>query len=113
MIADLECLSMPTTHESDQGAQEIQRAPLPKKDLLTPAEAADELRVSAEQVRCLIRRGELTAVNVGTGSKRPLYRITRRALDEFMAGRYQPGPAARPTRIMRRQPVHDHFPDLR
>jgi excisionase family DNA binding protein len=113
MTTDFECPSMPTTYEGDQGALDTPRTPLAKKDLLTPAETADELRVSAEQVRCLIRRGELTAVNVGTGSKRPLYRITRRALDEFMAGRYQPSPAVRPARITRRQPVHDHFPDLR
>ena len=48
--------------------------------LLTPDEAALRLRVSAEQVRALIRRGKLSAVNVGGGSKRPLYRITEQAL---------------------------------
>lgn len=80
--------------------------------LLTPAEVAAELRVAAEQVRCLIRTGELAAINVGTGPKRPLYRITRESLNEFKSRRFQPGPAIRVRPATRRPPVRDFFPDL-
>jgi len=34
------------------------------------------------------------------------------ANDDFINGRYEPGPAIRPRRIKRRPPVHDYFPDL-
>ena len=61
--------------------------------LLTPDEAAIQLKVTSEHIRALIRRGQLSAVNIGTGSKRPLYRITQRALDEFLNPRPKPEPA--------------------
>ena len=83
------------------------------RELLTPAEAAAELRVTAEQIRSLIRRGELAAINVGGGAKRPLYRIGRQALDEFLSRRQQAGPAVKPVRIKRRPSVRDHFLDLK
>jgi excisionase family DNA binding protein len=81
--------------------------------LLTPGEAAQQLRVTPEHVRSLIRQGLLAAVNVGTGAKRPLYRIAAEALREFMSCRGQSGPRARPRRPKRRPSVRDHFPDLR
>lgn len=80
--------------------------------LLTPAEVAARLRVTPEQVRCLIRTGQLTAVNVGTGPRRPLYRITPDAVAEFLARRGQHAPAARPRPVRRLPPVPDHFPNL-
>jgi excisionase family DNA binding protein len=83
------------------------------RELLTPAEAAAELRVTAEQIRSLIRRGELAAINVGGGAKRPLYRIGRQALDEFLSRRWQAGPAVKPVRVKRRPSVRDHFPELK
>jgi len=82
------------------------------EDLLTPDEAAKRLKVTAEQVRSLIRKGQLAAINVGTGPKRPLYRITSQALHDFLAQRWRPGPVVR--RLAKRPPpVPDHFPDLR
>jgi excisionase family DNA binding protein len=81
--------------------------------LLTAEEVAKHLRVTAEQVRCLIRRGQLKAMNVGTGSKRPLYRITAEALHEFLSARFQDGPAVRLNRVKRHPPTPDRFPDLR
>jgi excisionase family DNA binding protein len=87
--------------------------PIPAPDLLTPDEAAKRLRVTAEQVRSLIRKGQLAAVNVGTGPKRPLYRISAKAMDEFLARRWQPGPAVRPKKFRRLPPVRDYFPNLR
>ena len=85
----------------------------PADQLLTPEEAARELKVSAEQVRALIRRGRLPAVNLGTGKKRPLYRITRQDLENFLMDRYQPQRGRRQRRFRRLPPVEDHFPKLR
>lgn len=86
----------------------------PEKDrLLTPEEAAHLLRVTAEQVRSLIRRGQLAAINVGCGAKRPLYRISQEAMQDFLSKRFQSGPAVQPGRFRRLPPVQDHFPDLR
>ncbi len=81
--------------------------------LLTPDEAAEQLRVTPEQVRSLIRRGQLAAINVGTGAKRPMYRITHEALREFVSRRWQSGIEARQGRRRRPPRVRDHFPDLR
>ena len=83
------------------------------EDLFTPKEAAQRLKITAEQVRSLIRKGQLAAVNVGTGLKRPLYRVTGDALREFLARRWQPGPATRPRRAKQHPPVQDHFATLR
>jgi excisionase family DNA binding protein len=81
--------------------------------LLTPNEVAEHLQVTAEQVRSLIRKGQLAACNAGTGKKRPLYRITQQALDDFMNRRRQPCPA--PNRQIFRQlaPAPDFFPGLK
>jgi len=86
---------------------------LDEDELFTPGEAAERLKVSTEQVRTLIRHGRLAAINVGTGPKRPLYRIPAQALQDFLSSRHQPGPAVRPHQFKRRPPVHDHFPNLR
>ena len=83
-----------------------------KHELLTPEETAERLRVSAEQVRCLIRNGQLAAINVGSGKKRPLYRVTAHALNEFLDRRWQSGPAIRQKQFKRPLPVQDFFPDL-
>ena len=82
-------------------------------DLLTPAEVAKRLQVTAEQVRSLIRKGDLAAINVGTGEKRPLYRITSQALETFISGRWQAGPAVKPRQFKRLQRVTDHFSKVR
>ncbi len=59
---------------------------------VTTAEIARLLRVSSEKVLGWIRRGELTAVNVGNGSG-PRYRVSRDSLDAFLKSReVQPPP---------------------
>jgi excisionase family DNA binding protein len=81
--------------------------------LLTPQEIAERLQVTPEQVRSLIRSGRLVAINVGTGPKRPCYRITHRAFNDFLerkSGSAQPTHRKRPRRSV---PVPDFFPDLR
>ena len=80
--------------------------------LLTPEEAAAYLKVSAEQVRSLIRRGLLPATNVGTGSKRPLYRIKRQALEDFLTDRTQESGSTSVRRFRPRPPVRDFFSQL-
>lgn len=89
------------------------RLPRADEELLTPAEAAAKLKVTAEQVRALIRTGQLAAINVGTGQKRPLYRITPQALADFLGRRHQHGLAIKPNRFKRLPPVPDLFPHLR
>ena len=76
-----------TQSEFNRSNQDID---LGQDQLLTPNEAAVKLKVTPEQIRSLIRNGQLAAINVGTGMKRPLYRITQQALDDFLNHRYQP-----------------------
>ncbi len=92
--------------------QSIETQMIPVGQLLTPADVAARLHVTAEQVRSLIRTGQLIAVNVGAGRKRPCYRVTPSALDGFLAGRQtqKPAPAARRPRPLPLVP--DCFPDL-
>jgi excisionase family DNA binding protein len=95
--------------QSDNEADQLHCRPV----LLTPNEVAGRLRVTAEQVRSLIRNGELAAINVGTGLKRPLYRITPQALQQFLGRRWQAGPAVRTKRgATQRQSVPDLFSGL-
>lgn len=86
---------------------------LGQDQLLTPNEAAVKLKVTPEQIRSLIRKGQLSAVNVGTGSKRPLYRITQQALDGFLNHRYQPTLIIHNKKFKRLAPVQDLFPGLK
>lgn len=51
--------------------------------MLTPEGVADELAITPEHVRRLIRRGQLPAVNIGSPG-RPTYRIFRDALDQYL-----------------------------
>jgi len=81
--------------------------------LLTPNEAAIKLKVTPEQIRSLIRKGQLSAVNIGAGTKRPLYRITQTALDNFLNQRWQPKPKNKHKKFKRLLPVSDFFPHLK
>lgn len=56
----------------------------PAVRMLTVEGVSDELVVSAEHVRRLIRRGDLAAVNIAT-SGRPNYRVSRAALDKYLS----------------------------
>jgi excisionase family DNA binding protein len=81
--------------------------------LFTPNEAANKLKVTPEQIRSLIRTGQLHAVNVGKGPKRPLYRITQQALNDFLSRRWQQGPAIQNKRFKQLSQVPDFFPNLK
>jgi excisionase family DNA binding protein len=82
-------------------------------NLLTPAEVAEKLRVTPEQIRSLIRKGRISATNVGTGSKRPLYRISQKAFDDFLIHGRQPIQPMQKKKFTRLPPAPDFFPDLK
>ena len=86
---------------------------LGQDQLLTPNEAATKLKVTPEQIRSLIRKGQLFAVNVGTGTKRPLYRITQQALNDFLSRRWQPSLVTQRKKFKRLAPAPDFFPGLK
>ncbi|MCB5203263.1 helix-turn-helix domain-containing protein [Neorhizobium sp. T786] len=52
-------------------------------DLLTPAEAAGQLRISERQLRDLTDDGLLRWINVGRGKKRAARRYAQQDIDEF------------------------------
>jgi excisionase family DNA binding protein len=81
--------------------------------LLTHSQAADYLAVTPEQNRNLIRRGRLSAINVGTGAKRPLYRIRRQALEDFLSRRWQSDSEMPKKKFRQLAPVPDFFPHLK
>ncbi len=81
--------------------------------LMTVDEASSRLKVSSEQVRNLIRQGHLSAINVGIGTKRPLYRITSEALEIFIHSRRH-STDHRPKRKSKQlAPTPDFFPHLK
>ena len=84
-----------------------------RERLLTPNEASIRLKVTPEQVRSLIRQGQISAINIGTGTKRPLYRITQQALADFLNRRRQPGPVIHKKKFKRLAPAPDFFPHLK
>ena len=86
---------------------------LVEEQLLTPEEAANILKVTTEQIRCLIRKGLLPAINIGSGKKKPLYRIVPNALNDFLKSRWQPTPAIRKKRFKQLAPAPDFFPNLK
>ncbi|MBP3958707.1 helix-turn-helix domain-containing protein [Gemmata sp. G18] len=52
---------------------------------LTVSQAAEWLGISVAALLALIHAGRLTASNVGLGSRRPRWRVTRDALETFLA----------------------------
>lgn len=59
----------------------VQTAPHPASDLLTVAEAMEELRCSESTVRRLIGTGELAAVRIGSARA---IRVQRSSLDALL-----------------------------
>jgi len=60
----------------------------PKLSDLTVSDAASELRIRREHTVKLVESGALQGYDVTPpGAKRKSYRITRKALDDFKAGR--------------------------
>jgi excisionase family DNA binding protein len=80
-------------------------------EYLTPKAAASSLVVRVPTVCALIRSGQLPAVDVSVNpdSKRPSWRISREALDEFIANRAKQVPAPKPTRRSRKSSTPARF----
>jgi excisionase family DNA binding protein len=70
--------------------------------MLTPPQIAERLGIDAHKVVAWIAAGQLVAVNVSDGAKRPRWRIAPEALEQFLRRR-QSKPAAAPVR-RRQQP---------
>jgi excisionase family DNA binding protein len=70
---------------------------------LTPPEVAKRLRVSPERVIAWIRSGRLAAVNVGSGPKRPRYRVAQEAVDALLRSLAVAPHTPRPTRARRQR----------
>ncbi len=87
--------------------------PSSNERLLTVHETSIQLQVSSEQIRALIRKGQLSAINVGTGTKRPLYRITRQSLESFCSRRQQVNTTNHKRNKKRLLQIPDFFPDLK
>ena len=59
---------------------------------LTPPEIASILRVKPDKVLSWIHQGKLKAVNVGNGTSRPRYRVSKDNFDTFLKLREVPPP---------------------
>lgn len=68
------------------------------ESFLTPSEIAKILKVSPETVIGWIRKAELRAVNVGSGTNRARFRVSRDSLDEFLRLREVQPPTPRKRR---------------
>jgi excisionase family DNA binding protein len=74
---------------------------IPRHDFLKPYEVAKLLRVSHHAVLNWIRNGHLVAINLSRGT-RPLFRISKEALNDFLAAHSTcPVPKTRPIRCDR------------
>jgi excisionase family DNA binding protein len=87
--------------------------PSSNDQILTVREVSVQLKVSSEQVRTLIRQGQLSAIIVGSGKKRPLYRITPEALADFIKQGQLANPPILLKSARRLPPTRDFFPHLR
>lgn len=73
--------------------------------MLTVADVSQMLNTSDDHVNTLIRTGRLKACNIGCGSKRPRWRVTREAVEAFIAG--NTGTPAKPAKRARRKQAGD------
>lgn len=72
---------------------------------LTPTEIAKLLRVSPDTIHGWIRRAELRAVNVGSGTTRARYRVSRESLDDFLQLReVQPPARTQQSKAVKKKP---------
>ena len=69
---------------------------------LSPPKIAERLGIDQHKVLAWIRAGELRAVNVGDGARRPRYRVAESDLATFLAGR-SAGPEPKISRVRRRR----------
>ncbi len=118
-------IDIESTMTRDQSTRHLKTDQGPKQDeagrgtstnvtsMLTPGDVAARLNVTTEQVRSLIRTGRLRAINVGTGNKRPLYRLSAEVVEDFI--RHGSCNRTPPTKRRAKQlgRVPDFFPRLK
>ena len=76
---------------------------------LTPPQIGKRLSVDSHRVLRWIRTGQLTAVNIGDGARRPRFRISESDLAIFLASR-SAGPQPKAIRRRRKDPlIHNFF----
>lgn len=56
-------------------------------EVLTVAEVAKLLRTTIDRIYAHIKRGQIRAIDISSGDRRPLYRIERTALEQFVRDR--------------------------
>lgn len=78
---------------------------------MTPPEVGRLLRVAPETVVGWIRSGELRGVNVGSGAKRPRFRVSAEALADFELRRTVRPPVKPVRRRKRLEHVKNYFPE--
>ena len=78
---------------------------------LSPQEIAKRHRVGVEKVINWIKKGELSAFDVGTvrGSQRPRFRVTESALENFEKNRTVVAPPPRARRRRRDTSIREYF----
>lgn len=59
--------------------------------LYTPKEAGEQIGVSEDTIRKLVKSGDLAATNIGNGSINPKMRISEQALKDFIEARTNVG----------------------
>jgi excisionase family DNA binding protein len=64
-----------------QGMQASKEAGVPIPDVMTPAEAANIMKVTEDDVLAAINSGDLKAKKIGKA-----FRISKEALDDFLQG---------------------------
>jgi len=57
----------------------------PRTEYLSLSQAAKETGLSYATLRRAIHRGHLRAFNIGVGSRRPVYRIQREDVEQFLS----------------------------
>jgi len=60
---------------------------MPGEEMMTTQEVANELRVTGQTVRMLVRNGRLPAIRIGVGDERVLLRFRRADVDAWLAER--------------------------
>ena len=58
----------------------------PVEEIFSVKEISEILKLSTPKIRLLIKQGKLKALNISSGLIRPVWKITKTQLDEFMRG---------------------------
>jgi hypothetical protein len=101
---------MQTEIQDASGTPRKARQPMPDMPDTTyaPPAVARRYAVNVRRVHAWIATGELAAVNVGDGAKRPRWRVTAEAIADFERRR-SAQPKAATTRRKRKKPEYTEY----